>query len=264
MKLAAIGSNCIDFYTNVDGGKCYPGGGPVNMAVYALRNGDSASYIGPVGTDEYGKIMYEAIKAKGVNVSHLHIKKGKTAVSQVELVNGERVFGDYDEGVLSEYKLTDEDIKFICTHDVVVCDLWGKVEGQFKELKQRGILTAFDCATRPEDPEPKVAMPYTDYLFFSSDDGDTEELRKQMIKYKEVGPKLVVAMLGTEGSLCYDGNKFHKFGIIKCDNVVDTMGAGDSYIAGFLSGIIEGLEIEKCMEKGARTSTETLKYFGAW
>ena len=45
MKLAAIGSNCIDYYNNVDGGKAYPGGGPVNMAVYAVRLGGQASYI---------------------------------------------------------------------------------------------------------------------------------------------------------------------------------------------------------------------------
>ena len=264
MKLAAVGSNCIDYYNNIDGGKCYPGGGPVNMAVYTVRNGGQASYIGSVGTDEYGKVMLEAVKAKGVDTSHIHVVEGKTAISQVELVDGERVFGDYDEGVLSTYKLSDEDIDFICKHDIVVCDLWGKVEGQFKDLKARGIPTAFDCATRPEDSEPKVAMPYTDYLFFSSDDGDTKELRDQMKKYKEVGPKLVIAMLGTEGSVCYDGDKFYKYGIIECENVVDTMGAGDSYIAGFLTGIINKLSIEECMHLGAKTATDTLKYFGAW
>ena len=264
MKLAAIGSNCIDFYKNIDGGKCYPGGGPVNMAVYTVRNGGKASYIGPVGSDEYGKVMLDAVSKKSVDTSHMHVKDGKTAVSQVELVNGERVFGDYDEGVLSTYKLSDEDIEFISKHDMVVCDLWGKVEGQYKDLKAKGIKTAFDCATRPEDPEPKVAMPYTDYLFFSSDEGDTDALREQMKKYKAVGPKLVVAMLGTDGSICYDGNEFHKYGIVECDNVVDTMGAGDSYIAGFLAGIVDGLSIEECMHQGAKTATDTLKYFGAW
>lgn len=264
MKLAAIGSNCIDFYKNVDGGKCYPGGGPVNMAVYTVRNGGQASYIGPVGTDDYGKVMLDAVSSKGVDTSHMHVENGNTAVSQVELVNGERVFGDYDEGVLCTYKLSDEDIDFISKHDMVVCDLWGKVEGQFKDLKAKGIKTAFDCATRPEDPEPKVAMPYTDYLFFSSDEGDTEALREQMKKYKAIGPKLVIAMLGTDGSICYDGNEFHKYGIVECDNVVDTMGAGDSYIAGFLSGIVDGLSIEECMHQGAKTATDTLKYFGAW
>jgi len=45
---------------------------------------------------------------------------------------------------------------------------------------------------------------------------------------------------------------------------VDTMGAGDSYIAGFLFGLVEGLSIEEAMHKGAANATETLKYFGAW
>ena len=70
------------------------------MAVYTVRLGGQASYIGPVGDDEFGEIMRTAIAAKGVDVSRLHVKPGRTAVSQVELLDGERVFGDYDEGVL--------------------------------------------------------------------------------------------------------------------------------------------------------------------
>ncbi len=52
MKLAAVGSNCIDYYNNLDGGKAFPGGGPVNMAVYTVRLGGEAAYIGPVGNDQ--------------------------------------------------------------------------------------------------------------------------------------------------------------------------------------------------------------------
>ena len=62
MKLAAVGSNCIDYYNNLDGGKAFPGGGPVNMAVYTVRLGGEAAYIGPVGNDSYGEIMMEAMK----------------------------------------------------------------------------------------------------------------------------------------------------------------------------------------------------------
>ena len=116
MRLAAVGSNCIDYYNNIDGGKAFPGGGPVNMAVYTLRLGGEAAYIGPVGDDVYGQIMIETIKAKGVDTSHLRVEKGKTAVTQVELIDGERVFGDYDEGVLEKYKFTDEDIDYINVH----------------------------------------------------------------------------------------------------------------------------------------------------
>ena len=101
MKLAAVGSNCVDFYNNVEGGKAYPGGGPVNMAVYTVRLGGEASYIGPVGNDDFGALMRRAVAEKGVDVSHLSVREGKTAVTQVSLIDGERVFGDYDEGVLS-------------------------------------------------------------------------------------------------------------------------------------------------------------------
>lgn len=245
MKLAAIGSNCIDYYENLQGGLPCPGGGPVNMAVYTLRLGGAASYIGPVGDDPYGAVMQKAIAGKGVDVSHLHVLPGATAVSQVELRGGERILGDYDEGVLEHYTLSPEDVDFICTHDMVVCDLWGKVEGFFPVFRARGLPTAFDGAIRPEDPAARRALPYTDYFFFSADSGDTPALREQLCRYQAQGPKLVTAMLGEQGSLCFDGAGFHKFGIVPCPKVMDSMGAGDSYIAGFLMGVTAGAPIDK-------------------
>ncbi len=264
MKLAAVGSNCVDYYKGLDGKKAYPGGGPVNMAVYTVRMGGEAAYIGPVGNDEFGKIMKDSINSKGVDTSHVNIKEGNTAVTQVDLKDGERILGDYDEGVLAEYRLTEEDMEFIKDFDVVVCDLWGKVEDQFKDMKKRGIITAFDCATRPDSQESKTAIPYSDYVFFSVDDGDTESNRNLMKSIYEKGPSLVICMMGEKGSMCYDGENFHTFGIVPCDNIVDSMGAGDSYIAGFLKGIAEKKSIEEAMQMGASNATETLKYFGAW
>ena len=64
MKLAAVGSNCIDYYNNLNGGKAFPGGGPVNMAVYTVRLGGKAAYIGPVGNDSYGEMIISAVKKK--------------------------------------------------------------------------------------------------------------------------------------------------------------------------------------------------------
>ena len=69
--------------------------------------------------------------------------------------------------------------------------------------------------------------------------------------------------MGDQGSICYDGETFHKFGILPCE-VVDTMGAGDSYIAGFLLAHMNGCDIETCMIKGAQSSGVTLGYQGAW
>ncbi|MBE5905395.1 MAG: fructoselysine 6-kinase [Lachnospiraceae bacterium] len=264
MKLAAIGSNCIDYYNNMDGGKAFAGGGPVNMAVYTIRLGGTAAYIGAVGNDAYGQQMQEAMEKKGVDVSHLYVKEGKTAVSQVRLIDGERVFGAYEEGVLADFALSEEDMEFISKQDMVVADLWGRMEGYFEQLKGRGIVTAFDCANRPDAVAANVAIPYTDYLFFSADEGDTPAVRAKMMGIQKKGPIMVIAMLGSQGSLCFDGKRFVKGGIKACENLVDSMGAGDSYIAGFLTGIQKGKSLEEAMALGAETATETLGYFGAW
>lgn len=44
----------------------------------------------------------------------------------------------------------------------------------------------------------------------------------------------------------------------------DTMGAGDSFIAGFLYGILNGLNVQDSMEAGAQNSAVTIGYQGAW
>ena len=91
-----------------------------------------------------------------------------------------------------------------------------------------------------------------------------EQLKEQMKEIYNRGPKLVIAMRGEKGSLCFDGIDYHEMGIVHCDDVVDTMGAGDSYIAGFLNAIIRGESIIESMHAGAENATETIKYFGAW
>ena len=146
---------------------------------------------------------------------------------------------------------------------MVVTGLWGNVHNDLAKIRAAGALVAFDAATRPEDEAARIAIPATDYLFFSSDDGDTPELRAKMKEIHSRGPKVVVATLGDQGSLAYDGEEYIGCGIVTCD-VVDTMGAGDSYIAGFLKGILEEKTVPECMRMGAENASITLGYFGAW
>lgn len=261
MKIAAVGDNCIDLYENL--GQAYPGGNPVNVSVYFVRLGGEASYTGVVGDDEYGKIMVDSLKKKNVDISNIKILPGNTAITHVELIDGDRVFGDYEEGVMAEFKLTDKDIDFLASHDMVVSGLWGMVESQLYKIKRRGTPIAFDFATKLDDPVIEKAIYDVDYAFFSYDKGDDDFIRSYMKKMHKKGPKLVIVTLGDKGSLCYDGQRFYKYGIVECE-VVDTMGAGDSYIAGFLLGILSGKDIEKSMKMGAENASITLQYYGAW
>lgn len=260
-KLAAVGDNCMDVYENI--GKSYPRGNPVNVSVYFVRLGGQASYTGAVGTDKYGRLMADAINGKGVDTSHIKFLPGNTAITHVELIDGERVFGEYEEGVLADMQLDDSDYDFLCSHDMVVTGLWGNVHDNLAKIHSRGVPVAFDAATRPDDPVVDVAIKSVDYLFFASDDGDTPALRDRMKELYARGPKLVICTLGDKGSVAYDGRDYTVGGIVPC-NVVDTMGAGDSYIAGFLYGILQKKSLPECMHMGAANSSVTLGYNGAW
>ena len=261
MKLAAAGDNCIDLYDSL--GKACPGGNPVNVAVYFVRLGGEESYTGVVGNDDYGKIMKDSIRKKNVDVSHLRVEEGKTAVSHVELVDGDRVFGEYEEGVMADFQLTEEEIEFLCTHDLVVTGLWGNIHHNLADIKARGIPVAFDAATRPQDDAARIALPSVDYFFMASDEGDTESLRNLMKELQKKGPRLVICTLGDQGSIVFDGKEFIRGGIVPC-RVVDTMGARDSFIAGFLKGILEKKSIVQCIQDGAANASVTLGYYGAW
>lgn len=261
INIAAVGDNCIDFYD--DTGEYYAGGNPVNVAVYVKRMNGNSSYTGVVGNDDYGKFMIEAIKAKGVDTSHIKIQEGSTAITHVEIKDGDRILGDYKEGVMANFKLTEEDINFLCNHDLVVTGIWGMIESELHHIKERGVPVAFDFADKLDHEITHKALPWVDYAFFSCDSKSDHELYEFMKAIKSKGPSVVVVTRGEKGSITYDGNEFNSFGIIECE-VVDSMGAGDSYIAGFLLGILEGKSITECMRKGALSSSETIGYFGAW
>ena len=249
MKVAAVGDNCLDVYEKE--GKQYPGGNPVNAAVYLRRMGVDASYCGAVGTDEYGTFMLDALKGKGLDTS------------QVEIVNGNRVFGDYIEGVMEDFAPTDDDVKFFCEHDLVVSGIWGHADKAMPAVHAAGVPVVFDFSDQPQDPMVLETIPHVDYAFFGLESDDNEQVRAYMREMQAKGPKVVVVTLGENGSLAYDGKEFHKGDIVKCE-VVDTMGAGDSFIAGFIKGILEEQDIDTCMKMGAESSAVTLGYSGAW
>lgn len=261
IKIACAGDNCVDYYDNT--GESFPGGNPVNVSVYVRRLGGQSAYLGAVGTDDFGKQMCAALQEKGVDVSHVQILPGKTAFTHVERINGERVFGDYDEGVMADFRLRQADFDFLKGYDLLVTGLWGHTESQLADVRAMGIPVAFDGAERPLDEAGRIALPHVNVAFFSDDASDEESLKARILEIAALGPQIVVATRGGKGSLAYDGERFYPGQIVPC-SVVDTMGAGDSFIAGFLMAWLKKEPIPACMRTGAENAAVTLGYPGAW
>lgn len=260
MKIVTLGDNCMDVYQVND--QAYPGGNPVNAAVYLKELGAEVAYIGWIGSDSYGELMREKIQGKGVDTTHLSTKKGKTAVTQVELHGNDRYFGEYDEGVMANFCLTEEEVEFVGTHQLVHSGIWGHAEDKYLLFKEMGILTSFDFSNQLGHGLVKSLSPFVDYSFFSYTKDD-DYIRQFLKEVKNRGSQIAVATLGENGSLAYDGERFYRSGILATE-IVDTMGAGDSFIAGFLFGTLKGLSIDECMKLGSNTAAKTIGYFGAW
>lgn len=261
MKFCCVGDNCIDYYQHEKIAK--PGGNPVNVAVYIHQLGGESSYVGAIGTDNFGIIMIDALKAQNVDISNVQIVDGKTAVTMVQIIDNDRVFGDYDEGVMKNFSLNDQNRSFILQHDIVISGYWGNIAHEFKNFKNHNITTAFDFATNLESELTLQTIPYIDYAFFSNDEKNDTELENYMKGMHAKGAKTVIVTRGKKGSVVFDGKNFYHFGIINCP-VVDTLGAGDSYIAGFLYAIMQKKTIVEAMEAGAKRSAITIGYEGAW
>lgn len=260
VKIGAVGDNCIDMYDNI--GEFYVGGNPVNVAVYIKRLGGNADYAGVVGNDRYGELVKEQLYEKGVDVSMVKTIEGSTAISHIDLINKERVFGEYEEGVLPQLLLAEEELKRLAECDIVVSSVWSYTESYFERLKRLGAITAMDFSTELDSEVIDVVGAYLDYAFFSFEEGNME-LEEFMKDIFERIRGIVIVTRGEEGSVVYDGKQFIYHGIEPCE-VIDTLGAGDSFIAGFLYGMAEGLSIKDSMMKGAKNSSVTIGYKGAW
>lgn len=259
--IACIGDSCVDHYEAL--GQKFPGGNPVNFAVYLRRLGADASFVGAVGSDADGALVLEALEQKGVDVSHVQILPGPTPTTSVSMENGNRVFTSYDPGVMEDYTLRPEDLEFIGRHDLAVTALWGRCEGELEAIRALGIPVAFDCADLPFDPVAQKALPQVDIAFFSDDEADDRRLMETIKTISALGPKTVIAMRGSKGSMAWDGECFYTQGAIEC-SVVDTLGAGDSYIAGFLQATLEGRPMPRRMQAGSACASVTIGYVGAW
>lgn len=242
--------------------KIYPTGNAVDVAVDLQKLGISASVISTTGNDEYGKLMLNFLKEQALDISRLKIGNGKTAITYMDIKGTERIHGDYEEGVLERMVFDHDDIAFAGEHDLVHTALWGKADAVLKDIKSLGPLISFDYADRLEHPLVESTLPFVDYGFYSykARDAYIEDFLRDKTR---CGMKVAVATFGENGSLAADGDMFYDFGIFPA-KVVNTVGAGDSFIAGFLYGVLHGWPVPACLENGARVAAKVVEVFEPW
>lgn len=264
MRLLAIGDNCVDNYAEL--GRRFPGGNSLNVAVYSHRvPGIEADYIGVMGDDEAGGFMVDQMKKEGLRTDGVIRLHGESAVTTILIRGGDRIFANYVEGVQKDAQFPPTLLSKVRTYDLVHYSVWGFGREYIPEIKQGNHpLLSFDFSNQFQH-DALNAMPYLDYSFFSGKELITKGIdpEEKLKEYKSRTLGLVVMTLGENGSLVYDGKKVYR-GKAEPVEVVDTLGAGDSYIAAFLCARLKGESIPVAIKRGHRLAAGTCKRLGGW
>lgn len=260
LKVIGVGFSCVDVYAKLN--KFYPTGNGVDWAIHMQRMGIPSSILSVVGTDSYGTVMKKALQKEGIDISHLHTGEGETCKMMMDLIDGvDRVHLQEIEGVMRNFCLMDEDREYIKQFPIMHTDLFGKVLDELPEIRRAGVKVVLDYSVFSDDKQyckPEYFQ-NTDYAFLSYDKEDKYIIEHMKYIFSQ-GVSIVTATLGELGSISYDGNEFYREGIVSA-KVVNTVGAGDSYIAGFTYGILKGWDIPSCMKKGAEISAGVVGKF---
>jgi sugar/nucleoside kinase (ribokinase family) len=219
--------------------------------------GLNAAIIGKIGNDGFGAFMQNAFQENKVNTEGLIVKNGGSTSASLVIVtdDGERSFihcqGENATLVESDidYSILDE-AKIVFVAGIM---LMARFDGDecaklLKKCKEKGKITALDTAWDSTGRWMKVmtsSMPYLDYFLPSYEEavelsGKTEPEDIADV-FLSMGPKTVVIKLGKDGCFIKTING-DKYSIPTYDKIkpVDTTGAGDSFCAGFLTGIVKG------------------------
>ena len=281
-KLLTIGDCGVDVYP--EEGYGFMGGMAFNVACKASLFGAKSAYMGVLGTDYNTQQIRDYAQSIGVDLSHCATEEGECLYVLVKVIDGERHFSAGNRGGVQRLyplQLKEGDIEYIKSFDLVHLTFGGYIEPLIPVVAATGVPTSFDFATFVT-PEKESALaeiaPHISVAVMSVGEKMPEEEIKEKLQYmRSFGPPVVIATRGEKGSMLYDGEKFVSFGIIPC-KVVDTLAAGDSFIAGAVSTLAkypqclkrdgsavplpEGVA-EEVLKNGATMSSRTLQLQGS-
>lgn len=231
--LLAVGDNVVDCYPKLN--LMFPGGNCVNVAVEASRLGLKSSYLGAVGTDSKGQLIRDALAAEEVSFERGRIIAGPTAHCVIGHTGTDRIFLDSALGV-SRFELDEGDIAFAANHTIVhSAQLCGTDE--YIAVLAEQTLVSYDFSTQHLESFIREIGQYCFLATFSGGALTPREARDLARLAMEAGAVWVLITLGDRGAVLSNAEATFTAPATKTE-VVDTLGAGDAFVATVLAGLL--------------------------
>lgn len=264
--LLGIGDNVVDFYK--DRGEFFPGGNALNVPVLAKRDGLArAGYIGLIGNDAEGAHVRASLEREGVWIGRLRQAFGPNGKAVVSLdEKGDRVFMGSNKGGIQRalsLRMDAEDIAAIEEFGNVHTSVFSYLEPELPKIRAHAASLTFDFSTHRDRDYIASVAPHITGAFLSGSgltDSDIDDLIAYVAGF---GVTTVGVTRGSDGAFWLAGGRRYRQGIKPAD-VVDTLGAGDSFLAGYLTGVLSGRSVEAALDFAAGCAATTCTYYGAF
>jgi len=248
-----------------------PGGAEGTVAVGVKRLGHSSGWISQLGEDEFGHYILSLIRGEGVDVSKVHMIPDKQTgiFIRERLPHGEaRHFYYRTCSAFSVMSPESLDENYIASSKILhITGITPALSNSCRKMifsavniaKKHNVKVIFDLNMRLKLWSPNKARPIMEELMVSSDYilPGLEDLRliygenkqeKELIKYlHDLGCKIIILKVGEKGAILSLPSQDELIKGYAIENPVDLMGAGDAFAAGFISGVLKGMELKEAI-----------------
>jgi len=260
-RFASVGDNCVDVYSGeLEGERA--GGNALNVAFELLRGGWKCSYFGAVGNDARGEMIRDSASAAGINTEHLTTLDGPTGFTVIgHNAAGDRQFLEEDYGVAADYRIDDATAELISGFEWIHLARQADAGERAAQLGSRGALLSCDFGEQQPGAKPEPLCAELEVAFFSLPDGDQESAAKLATDATEIGASIGVVTMGPLGSIAVaEGQSWFRPAVEVA--VVDSLGAGDAFIAAFIADVVSDETIADTIDAAARMGADACTRVG--
>ncbi|WP_219836024.1 sugar kinase [Paenibacillus sp. R14(2021)] len=261
------------------------GGAESNVAIGAARLGCSVGWFGALGDDPFGRFILKRVRGEGVDVSRARlVPEAATGMMFRERIAGKLAVHYYRKhSAASRMTPADLDLDYIRGCKILhITGITPALSESSRETvlaavaaaKEAGVLISFDPNLRlklwsieearrvvlPLAEQADYFLPGWDELRLLYDTGDFDVVKAKLSELKAVS---IIKGVGDTTVVLEEG-KAVEIPFYPADQVVDTVGAGDGFCAGFLTGLLKGMRPIEAVRLGSITGSLVVQMRGDW
>ncbi len=260
---------------------CITAGAAGNVAQNLKKLGNEIHLVSCVADDNFGTIVLSSLKKSGIQTDFITVEEGKEGGIAIYIL----LFGDNKRPATYKmpthhgwpHEISESMRNYLLDTDLLhssgylhFSDLWNDdFLNLFKEAKEKGIKTSMDpqFPLKPLDPPwikvIKPLIPYIDILMVDESEAinitGLNEINEAADMLITEGFEIVAIKLGERGAIVLDKDISEQISAIQPKIIIDSIGAGDAFDAGFLQGLLEGKTLKNSGKMGIKAASMSLQ-----